>query len=224
MDFRVFLGSVLKGYEHEKSADTVAKAPDILFDISQNCQFLEKEYPGKMNIILFRGEPVLIDQNGRILFWRSKKTDNLAMVSAKDRDKHFRSTSCPGHCLATTKLQPISWVNNPPKDVVIAILRRDELYNVRQYYFLKDAAIDVLFISDYGKKEFSIPEALLEMVAIELKTNLFYGLSFQEEIRYQGLLYQGQDKTVEWISGFNIAVSLSHLSDKNDTEKTMISK
>ena len=67
------------------------------------------------------------------------------------------------------------------------------LYLLVQYYFLKDAAIDVLFISDYGKKEFSIPEALLEMVAIELKTNLFYGLSFQEEIRYQGLLYQGQD-------------------------------
>jgi hypothetical protein len=144
--------------------------PHFFIDVIDNYQEFDISYPGKYNLFFFRKEPVIVDKNGELLFWRSRQ----------------KSGSTP--CYQT-------------EDFSIALLRREELFDPRKYEVVIEKGVRLLFISDFGAKEFALPQTLLEMVTIELDVYLFYSLCTPENILYKGFYYNREKQSLRLISG-----------------------
>jgi len=65
MEQRVYIGS--------RSPLAQSSVPFFFVDTAQDYDDFESSYPGKYNLVFYRRLPVLVDTNGRILFWRCQR-------------------------------------------------------------------------------------------------------------------------------------------------------
>ena len=161
MEQQVFIGS--------RSPLAQSSFPFFFVDTSQDYDDFERLYPGQYNFIFYRGLPVIVAPNGRILFWRSRKDERAERVFSA-------------------------------KDFSVGLFRRDEIYHACRYACLKETGLQFLCVYDYGRREFAVPQVLLEMVSLELQTHLIYLLRTPEGIAYKGFLYMREQKRIRLVT------------------------
>lgn len=174
MEQQVFIGS--------RSPLAQSSFPFFFIDTAQDYDDFERPYPGRYNVIFYRRLPVVVDSNGRILFWRSQND---------------------------TQTEPVF----STKDSSIGLLRRDEIYHVRRYAYLKGTGLQFLCVYDYGRREFSVPQVLLEMVSLELQTHLIYLLYTPEGIAYKGFLYLREQKRIHLVTMNELSIRVNQPDD-----------
>jgi len=77
MEQRVYIGS--------RSPLAQSSVPFFFVDTAQDYDDFESSYPGKYNLVFYRRLPVLVDTNGRILFWRCQRDLRSERVFFDDR-------------------------------------------------------------------------------------------------------------------------------------------